>query len=376
MKIIEICPYDLTRPGGVQNHVLDLAAWLERAGHQVRIVAPLPVAGAGLGHVDHIGGGRGFSLFGTGFELTYARRGARRRLVAELRDWGAELVHLHTPWTPLMAWQVWRGLRLPTVTTFHATLPADKTTGAGGRALAGAARYFLKRSRAAIVPSVSPLAHLRPEATGTPAHVLPPTIDLSSWRQAGDAVGTAPDEREGLEIVFLGRFEERKGLDVLLTAWPTIAEAVKGARLTVAGGGKLEPLVHRAMAGPGGDRIRLVSVPDAASARDLVARADLLAAPSPYGESFGLVLIEAMAAGTLPLAAANEGYTTVMTGPGARLLVPPGDAPALAALAIDLARKPEERACLRAWAEGHAARFDVARAGPAFVEVFQAALGR
>lgn len=374
MKIVEICPYDLTRPGGVQNHVLDLSAWLETAGHQVRIVAPLPVAGPAMDHVDHIGGARAVSLFGTGFELTYARRSARRSLVADLHDWGAELVHLHTPWTPLMAWQLWRGLRLPTVTTFHATLPADKTAGAGGRALAGAARYFLKRSRAAIVPSVSPLAHLRPEATGTQAHVLPPTIDLSSWRQAGEAARADPDDQEGLEIVFLGRFEERKGLDVLLDAWPAIAEAVKGARLTVAGGGKLEPLVHAAMAGPGGERIRLIPVPDAALARDLVARADLLAAPSPYGESFGLVLIEAMAAGTLPLAAANEGYATVMTGPGARLLVPPGDAAALAALAIDLARKPEERARLRAWAEGHAAGFDVARAGPDFVQVFTAAL--
>lgn len=373
MKIVQICPYDLARPGGVQAHVRDLAAWLERAGHQVRVVAPYPLDKAPLAGVDHCGRAVKAQLFGTGFEVSHARSRDRRALVASLRSWGAELVHLHTPWTPFIAWQVWRDLDLPTVTTFHATLPQDRTGGLAARALRRAARHFLTHSRAAIVPSATPLAHLRPQDVGVAAHVLPPAIDLAPWQAAGAHLRRA-DGATDTEIVFLGRFEARKGLGVLLGAWPEVAARLPGVRLTVAGGGPQEDLLHAAMQGTAGERIRFVPSPDAESARRLVAEADLLVAPSLYGESFGLILIEAMAAGTLPVAAANEGYRTVLTGPGERLLVPPGDAPALAAKLIELCGDVSARRALTAWALPHALSFGVEATGPAFVEIYRDAL--
>ncbi|SDU33689.1 phosphatidylinositol alpha-mannosyltransferase [Stappia sp. ES.058] len=371
MKIVQICPYDLARPGGVQAHVRDLSAWLARAGHDVRIVAPHPVQGASLAGIDHCGRAVKARLFGTGFEISFARRRERQQLVASLRDWGADLVHLHTPWTPLMAWQVWRDLKLPTVTTFHATLPEDKSGGLAARALGRAGRHFLTHSRAVIVPSATPLAHLRPQDSGVAAHVLPPAIDLASWQDAG---AMKAEGGVGAEFVFLGRFEARKGLGVLLAAWPEVADRLPDARLTIAGGGPQEGLVREAMAGAGGARIRLVVTPDADRARRLVAEADLLVASSLYGESFGLVLIEAMAAGTLPVAAANEGYRTVLTGPGERLLVPPGDASALAAKLIELCGDVSTRRELCAWALPHAHSFGVEATGPAFVEIYRNAL--
>ncbi|WP_349358140.1 glycosyltransferase family 4 protein [Stappia sp.] len=377
LRIVQICPYDMARPGGVQTHVRDLAAWLAGEGHAVRIVAPEPVEGVRQPGIDHCGRARRVKLFGTGFEISFAGRAHRRRLVAELRDWGADLVHLHTPWTPLMAWQVWRDLALPTVTTFHATLPDASARGLAARALRLAARHFLLRSRAVIVPSPTPLAHLRPEAVGVAAQVLPPSIDLAPWRAAGEAPSQPAGERLGegeISLVFLGRFEARKGLDVLLDAWPEIAARASGVRLTVAGGGPMEPLLRSALQGPAGDRLTFVPTPDAATARRLVADADLLAAPSRYGESFGLVLIEAMAAGTLPVAAANAGYRTVLTGPGADLLVPPGDAGALAGRIVALARDAAARAALTDWAAAHATTFGIAATGPRFVEVYRRAL--
>ena len=372
MRIVQICPYDMARPGGVQAHIRALSHWLTANEHEVRIVAPHPVSGGRVGGIDPCGRGRRVTLFGTGFEITYAGRGERRRLVADLRLWGAQVVHLHTPWTPLMAWQMWRDLRLPTVSTFHATLPEASEAGLSGRFLRAAARYFLTRSRVLIVPSASPLRHLRPEAIGVAATVLPPSVDLQPWQAVAQTPQLGLADR--MRFVFLGRFEARKGLDVLMAAWPSIAARLPKARLTVAGGGSLLPLVRAAMAADGGDRIDLVDTPDDADARRLVADADLLLAPSPYGESFGLVLIEAMAAGTLPVAAANAGYRTVLTGPGTDLLVPVGDAAALAERVIRLAQDDAMRARLRDWAVPHAASFAIASTGPRFIDVYRQAL--
>ena len=199
---------------------------------------------------------------------------------------------------------------------------------------------------------------------------MPPSVDLAPWRQARKI-----KQNQGLEIVFLGRFEARKGLDVLLAAWPQIASALPDARLTIAGGGELRPLVEQALVLPHGTRIRLVDRPDDVTARALVGGADIFAAPAPYGESFGLVLVEAMAAGALPVAAANDGYASVMSGEGAALLVPPGDAGAMAQRIVSLAGDRPARERLAAWADARAQGADIRGTGPVFAGLYREALG-
>ena len=373
MKIVQICPYDMTRPGGVQSHVRDLSRWLRQEGHAVRVVAPYPPTGVAGGEATCCGRARMVSMFGTRFEVSLAGRHEVRKLAAGLHEWGAEVVHLHTPWTPLMAWQIWRRLHLPTVTTFHATLPAANAGGLSGRALHAVAGYFMKRSQAVVVPSEAPLAHLRPQERGITAHVLPPAVNLAPWREAGSGQGQRMPGR--LEVGFLGRFEARKGLHVLLKAWPLIAAQVPNAYLTIAGGGPLLPSVREAMAGIHGDRIRLVETPDDATARQLVAGWDIFVAPAPYGESFGLVLLEAMAAGALPVAAANAGYTGVLEhAEGASLLVPPEDAEALARRIAELAATPDQRAALSRWSAARARDLDLPATGRRLVEIYREAL--
>ncbi|WP_417766996.1 glycosyltransferase family 4 protein [Stappia sp.] len=363
----------MTRPGGVQSHVRDLSCWLRNEGHAVRVVAPYPPAGVAGGGVTCCGRARMVSMFGTRFEVSLAGRHELRRLAADLHDWGAEVVHLHTPWTPLMAWQLWQRLHLPTVTTFHATLPEASDSGVSGRVLHSIAGYFMKRSRAVVVPSEAPLAHLRPQERGISAHVLPPAVNLAPWREAG--FRRAENPAGGLEVGFLGRFEARKGLDVLLEAWPGISVQVPDARLTIAGAGPLLPSVREAMAGVHGDRIRLVETPDDATARALVAAWDIVVAPAPYGESFGLVLVEAMAAGALPVAAANAGYASVLgQGEGVGLLVPPGDAGALIRRIAELAERPDERDALRRWSVSRAGELDLPEVGPRLAEIYREAL--
>jgi phosphatidylinositol alpha-mannosyltransferase len=370
MRIVQVCPYDMGRHGGVQAHVTDLSAWLCANGHDVRIVAPPPTDGRAVPGVDHVGKSRRITVHGTLTEICHVARGDLRALTRSLTDWDADILHLHTPWTPLLPWQVWRAMRLPTVATFHATLPGASAAGPLARALSAFAAYYARRLDGIVVPSASPLRHLKSVSGAAEPVVLPPTVDLAGWAAAG---AHRPAGAPARKIVFLGRFEARKGVDVLLDAWPHVAARRPELTLTVAGGGALAPRVEAAAAS---GAIRFLREPSADEAKRLVAEADLFVAPSPYGESFGIVLIEAMAAGTVPVAAANSGYSTVLTGPGADLLVPPGDAAALADRIVTLAGDPERLRALRTWGKDHALTFSVETAGPKFVEVYEWALRR
>jgi phosphatidylinositol alpha-mannosyltransferase len=364
MKIVQLCPYAMDRPGGVQRHVRDLSTWLTAQGHETRIVAP-PEPGrqaARTGALTELGRSRSLSVHGTAFELAYAGPGAVRRVARDLRDWGADVVHMHTPWTPLLVWQVWRALRLPTVTTIHATLPSIDSPALVDRYIRWAARYFLTRTQATILPSEAPLPLIARLAPGTRALVLPPAVDLSDWR----ALDTPRPGRTGLSLFFLGRLEARKGVADLLAAWDRIATTLPQATLTIAGDGALRDMVATSTT----PRLSLVGRPDDAAARSLMARADIFLAPAAYGESFGIVLTEAMSAGAVPIAAANAGYASVMTGDGASLLVPPGDSAALADRILSLAADFAERTRLRDWGRAHAAQFDIANVGPEYLETY------
>lgn len=368
MKIVQISPYAMDRPGGVQTHVRDLSNWLRQNGHEVRIIAPSGQSEAD--GVTQLGTFRKMSLHGTAFEISHAGRSELASCATSLKDWGAEVAHLHTPWTPMMAWQIWRRLNLPSVAMFHATLPEDTGIDPFKWYIRKAARRYYKRLEGIVVPSAAPQAQWRELGLAPVPEILPPTIDLARWRQA------RIPQKGPFHVLYMGRLEERKGLRVLLGAWPEIAQVIDGARLTIAGGGALETELRSYAKAHDLARVTFLPPPSDAEAPALVASADVFAAPATEGESFGLVLIEAMAAGALPIAAANAGFATVLTGPGADLLVPPGDATALAQKVISLSQHSEWRTRLMEWAKNHAQSFDVQTCGPAFVKLYQEARRR
>lgn len=368
MKIVQLTPYAMDRPGGVQSNIRDLAAWCRSQGHEVRIVAP-------PGHPAHteeglmtVGSARPWSIHGTSFEASRATRQDIKTAVSELRDWGAEVIHMHTPWTPLLPWQMWRALKLPSIATFHATLPENAGFDPMSAALRRVGHYFNRRISRVVVPSLAPYRQWEASGANPVPAILPPTIDLSAWRAAGDA--SKPSDT--FRVVYMGRLEARKGVSVLLDAWHTVTTAVPNAELIIAGTGEEEPTLRAQAATL--PSITFQPPPSDAEARALIASADVFAAPALHGESFGLVLIEAMAAGTLPVAAANEGFATVMTGAGADLLVPPGEATALAQTLVKLANDPDKRAQLTKWARKHAMEFDVATVGREYVKLYAQAL--
>jgi phosphatidylinositol alpha-mannosyltransferase len=360
MKILQLCPYAMDRPGGVQRNVRDLAAWLSAQGHETRILAP-PAPGQRprrRGNLIELGRARRILAHGTEFELSLALPWTIAKAAREARAWGADLLHLHTPWTPALVGQLARALPLPQVTTIHATLPDQGATGLVDRYIAWSGKRHLARAAAVIVPSTSPVAGLQAWQPELEITVLPPTVDLS---------GFAPGEKEPLSCLFLGRLEPRKGLDILLEAWPRVQSQLAGASLTVAGDGEMRARVE------GRSDLRYVGRPSDAELRALLATHQLFIAPAPFGESYGLVLAEAAASGALPIAAANGGYRRVLADLP-ELLVPPRDAAALAAKIVEVARSDPSR---------YAARLaqvvrntDVAHMGPRYLALFEETLAK
>ncbi|CUH51258.1 glycosyltransferase family 4 protein [Shimia marina] len=375
MKIVQITPYAMDRPGGVQSNIRDLSAWLRQQGHEVKIIAPPSTDLPGEMRtvepgVMTVGTARPFSVHGTQFEISHATARSRRETVTALRDWGAEVVHLHTPWTPLMPWQIWRALKLPAIATFHATLP----TGSGFDPLAAALRrvghHFNRHLHRIVVPSEAPFMQWKTAGADPLPLILPPTIDLAPWRAAADEIRKPANFR----AVYMGRLEARKGVSVLLTAWHRVQHALPQAQLIIAGTGEEEATLRAQAQDLALANVTFQAPPSQAAAKSLIAGAHAFVAPALHGESFGLVLIEAMAAGAVPVAAANDGFATVLTEAGKSLLCPPGDAVALSETLLHLATSPARYNAARDWARSHAARFDVTTVGPAYETLLQEAL--
>ena len=366
MKIVQLCPYAMDRPGGVQRHVRDLSRWLDQQGHETRIIAPPALGKAPKrdGALIELGQSRSFGTHGTAFELSRARGRELRQTLQELRDWGAELIHMHTPWTPMLVWQLWRRLRLPTVTTIHATLPSPDAKGVIDRYIRWSARRILAKSDAIITPSAAPLDMLHRLDPTLQANILPPAVNLQGWRDKPR--GTS----DRLRLTFIGRLEHRKGITVLLEAWPEIAASLPNSHLTIAGDGELRGQV-RALTS---DRLAHVGRLQDAEMQSLLANTDIFIAPAPYGESYGLVLAEAMASGAVPVAADNAGYASVIGAQGADLMVHANDPKALAERVIKLAHDPAALAHWRSWARHRSLASDVATVGPAYEHLFQSVL--
>jgi phosphatidylinositol alpha-mannosyltransferase len=316
LKIAMLCPYSLARPGGVQSQVRGLAHSLGAAGHEVRIVAPDDDHRVGDRYVDEQGNG----VFVVGHSVGLHSNGsvapvslsptAVFRTERFLRDEHFDVAHVHEPMAPVVGYGALLA-RLPLVATYH------RSGGSGWYAALGwAARWGSGRIGAHCAVSE---AARRTAAAVMPASysVLFNGIDVERFASA------VPSPREGPTVLFLGRHEERKGLEVLLRAFGALEQP---ARLWVAGDGpETTALRQRYGELQGLEWLGVISDHEVAAR---VAGADVLCAPSLGGESFGLVLLEAMAARTVVVASDIEGYREAAAG--FAHLVAPGDPGALA----------------------------------------------
>jgi phosphatidylinositol alpha-mannosyltransferase len=360
----------------VTRHIEALAECFIREGHYVRVLAPLDPPGR-LSTALHRGArpqqlnppdyviplGRtvGFKANGAVSNLAVTPYCVATTL-NELRAGDYDVVHVHEPTAPLVSWVGTDRARLPLVGTFHA-YNEHRFSNAIAR-LIGARRVFNHLQVRVAVSEAAAWSGRR--FYGGRYRVIPNGVSLDPERAAR---GAARPRGEQLKIVFVGQAVDRKGLPLLLRAFEALREHIP-TQLTVVGPShdELAPLMV-----DGRDVRVLGKVDDATKWRELE-EADVLCAPSLRGESFGMVLTEAFAAGTPVVASDIAGYRDVVSDGEDGLLVPPGDAQALAEALRELYCEPDHRAELAQGAVRKVQRYAWPRVAEQLMEAYEDAI--
>ena len=359
MRIGLVSPYSYTYPGGVGRHVEALAEELISQGHDARLICPYDPDDR-LARVGHRGGrpqarprpdyliplGRtiGLPANGSVANLCFTPF-AVQTLGRELRHGGYDVIHVHEPNAPILSWYATEHAgRNPLVATWH-TYDPRWLVGQGVSNILGARRLY---NHVHVRIAVSEAARWTAERYyGGRYRVIPNGVDLSR------APASAKLPSDELRLLFLGRAEERKGLPVLLRAFEALRTAGVAARLTVAGATNDEVAPYL-LDTEGVEIAGRVSEDDKWR---LLHEADLLCAPSLGGESFGMVLTEAFAAGTPVVCSDIVGYRDVVRNGVDGILVRPEDPAELGDVLRSLALDPARRARLGEAARGRAERF-------------------
>ena len=351
MRVGMICPYSLTIPGGVQAQVLGLAAALRDLGHVVQVLAPCdgpPPEAA----VTPLGKSIPFATNGSVAPIAPDPSAAVRTIRA-LRSEQFDVVHVHEPLVPGPSLTAVLFCDTPTVGTFHRA-GASRAY----QLLKPATRWVGRRLTRRVAVSEDALATARDGVAGE-FTVLFNGINVERFATA------TPTPTEGPTVLFFGRHEERKGLGVLLEAASALPDDV--TVWIVGHGPETDALKERF--GSGGRLVWLGRLNDEELAQRL-AGADVYCAPSLFGESFGVVLLEAMAAGTAIVASDLPGYHAVARPDEQAVLVPPGDPDALAKALNELLADESRRAELVAAGRTRAEDFAMPKLARAYSEIY------
>jgi phosphatidylinositol alpha-mannosyltransferase len=333
--------------GGIGEHVRHLGLALRAGGHEVRVLTSGPAPEDGeLPGLEVLRIGRRFRVPSNGSSAAIALHPAYRSAVRRVVRDGHDVIHIHSPLEPFLPWAVIQEARAPCVGTFHNAGSVPWGYRLFGAALAPLARRLAVRTAV----SRSAAAYAGRHFPGD-YRIVPNGVDLDRF---------CPNGRVPLAgrptFLFVGRFEPRKGLEVLVDGI-RLAEPRLGTRprLIVVGDGSMRRrLLHRAARA--GIDIEWAGAVRPEEIAGFYQAADLLIAPALYGESFGIVLIEALASGLPVVASAIDGFCEVLAACGSARLFPPGDARALADRLVEIVDLIPQ-APFRTQARAHAARF-------------------
>jgi phosphatidylinositol alpha-mannosyltransferase len=363
LRIGIVCPYSWDVPGGVQNHIRDLAEFLINNGHHVEVLAPatesedLPeyVVSAGRAVSIPYNGAVARVLFGVG---------ANSRVRSWINDGDFDLLHLHEPAIPsLSLLACWAG-EGAMVGTFHAAAKYQKAIVAIGPILEPVIEKLSARIAVSESARLTLTAHLE-----TDAIVIPNGIYADNYRD-----GSSRAEWQRNTIGFLGRFEEdRKGLPVLLDSLPIISRFIPDIRVLIAGPGdsqevleKVDPQLR--------NRVEFLGKISEEDKADFLASVSLYIAPNTGGESFGIILAEAMAGGAAVVASNIPAFADVLGDGQYGALFESENSENLAKVIIDLLRDEAKRKNLATAGATHAQRFDWSQVGEEIFEVYELAM--
>ena len=342
MRVALVCPYDLGKPGGVQDQVLRLRRWLVDAGHDPVVIGP------------GSDGPEGSILLGSSIGVRANRSSVPialdPRVLTRVRSavGDVDVVHIHEPLMPMVSLAATRIGSLPTVGTFHADASAlaRRSLRLGMPVVRGVV------SRLDVKTAVSAVAGSVVQGVGE-LRIIPNGVDISDY--------SAGEKRRG-SVVFLGRDEPRKGLDILLDAWPAVTDALAEATLTVVGAERSDPPAGVAYLGRVSEDEK----------QAVLSASSVYVAPNTGGESFGIVLVEAMASGCAVIASALPGFVRVLGDAGE--LVKPGDVSGLADRIVAILGDEGRRSSLGAAAQDRSLLFDGPKVASQYISAYEDAV--
>ncbi|HEX4774897.1 MAG TPA: glycosyltransferase family 4 protein [Candidatus Saccharimonadales bacterium] len=374
MKIGLVCPYSIERSGGVLEVVLALRQELTARGHDVKIITPAP-RNPEMVHPDYIiFAGTSVDFRTLSFSDTTSQVSSTadsERIDALLAEEKFDILHFHEPWMPLLSRQLLQRSNAVNIGTFHAKVSDALMSRAILKIVTPYLNSVLKYLHELTAVSDAGASYVA-GMTDQPITIIPNGIDLKKYHPS--KVKKGGDEPK--TILYIGRLERRKGAKHLLQAYGLLTQSNRDMRLLIVGDGpdreKLELLAEDLQL----PNVSFLGFVDEKLKQQLLRETDLFCSPALYGESFGIVLLEAMASGAVSVAGNNGGYSGLMKGPGAISIVNPTDTEEFARRLQLLLYEPELRHLWKSWARQYIKQYSYPRIVDRYEEFYQEALER
>ena len=363
MKIGLICPYNLHKSGGVQECVLALQRLYIKKGHQALIITPKPKSfdGKKFENVIYVGTATDIkSPFHTTAQISVSVDG--KELDSIIKKEQFDVLHFHEPWVPILGRQILSRSDSVNVATFHAKLPETMMSKTIEKVITPYTKSILKYIDAYTAVS-SAAAEYVGGLTKEPIKIIPNGIDLTMYKENGG--------KRKNTILYIGRLERRKGVKYLLQAYRLLKLRIPEAKLLLAGDGpdrkKLELYVKEMHI----EDVEFLGYVEEDQKKMLLNQARVFCSPAIYGESFGIVLLEAMASGVPIVAGNNSGYTSVMQGRGVLSLVDPEDTQVFANKLELFYADNDLRALWSEWSTEYVKQFSYDAVGEKYLDLYK-----
>jgi phosphatidylinositol alpha-mannosyltransferase len=321
MKIGLVCPYNIVKGGGVQEIVLALQAELTSRGHYAKIITPLPRDSGGLKMPEVIFVGGSTDLRSpTHTTVQISATADTTKLDEMLEAEKFDVLHFHEPWVPVLSRQILQRSNSINIATFHAKVPETQMSRTVVRVFTPYLNSVMNYLHELTAVSTSAAEYVG-GLTDQTINIIPNGIDLKLYK-----VPKKRPNKDKKSILFIGRLERRKGVKYLLKAFQSLSQDDPALELIIAGDGpdreKLEFLADDLGLQK---NVKFLGYISNEEKLDLLRTVDLFCSPAIFGESFGIVLLEAMASGLVTVAGNNSGYVDVLDDLGSISIVNPQD---------------------------------------------------
>lgn len=316
MKIGLVCPYHMFKGGGVQECVMASYQELSARGHSVKIITPLPrdYDGPIPPYMITIGTSANVrAFFSTQLQVSAAVDTDVIDAMLEREDFN--IIHFHEPWVPVLSRQIISRSETVNIATMHARMPDRLTAKTFANIFTPYVKAVMRHIDAYTAVSEAATAHIG-TITKDPITIIPNGISLDKYKNIKSTKNSAKKT-----ILYIGRLEKRKGVRYLLDAFAKLSESHKDVQLLIAGAGPEENSLKQRVDEYGIKRVKFLGYVTEDEKLNLLHSADVMSSPARYGESFGIVLLEAMASGLPVVAGDNPGYEGVLKGTGKLSLV-------------------------------------------------------